>query len=469
MGLVDFSRSILVALAMVLVVPPAFAEEAGPASFKEKIVSIDRQIMLECIELARFNLHFHNGVNRKNFSQEWLYPMQREAGTALGFSNTIIDIHQRSRGLHDPSLISKNAQKTGVVCALTGQAITGGSSAIQLLQNLRQGAIARGKGYSPKNSIATVKAIENSINEKLTQRSQLIAAETLGDQQPLYDLQGRLLEHIKIQMVHEYKNWSVSSRSTEWSENTFYALDSTQGFVQMSGSCLSLKGFSESGLGGKASILGLVGNSIVMFNPMIKNAAGKYISYRHRKALNKIFPGGRPEDIDHLLAKYDLTKIPSMQEGAEPASIEERELAFLVRRSAEIDEPLNREIAKVRKLRRIADQQAISGPLIGLTGVTRSVLNAVAYCQNPDNSGSSETSMQKAISSNQLNLTGRIVQSAGQAYSLVDTPYTELRHYLYKRSLEKAGKLPAQRMQKRLALLDALEQRVRSSQFEKRL
>ncbi len=469
MGLIVLSRLSLVVITVVLAARPACAEDQSAISFKEKIVSIDRQIMLECIELARFNIHFHNGVNRKNFSQEWLYPMQREAGTALAFSNTVIDIHQRSRGLHDPSLISKNAQKSGVICALTGQAITGSSSAIQLLQNLRQGAIARGKGYSPKNSIATVKAIENSINEKLAQRSKLIASEIPGDKEPLYALQGRLLEHIKDQIVQEFKTWSISSRSTEWAENTFYALDSTQGFVQMSASGLTLKGFSESGLGGKASILGLVGNSIVMFNPIVKNAAGRYVTYRHRKTLNKIFPCDRPEDIDHLLAKYDLTKIPSMQDGADPASVEEKELAFLVRRSAEIDGPLNQEIAKVRKLRRIADQQAISGPLIGLTGVTRSVLNTVAYYQNPVSRVSSDSSMQKAINSNQLNLAGRIVQSAGQAYSLIDTPYTELRHYLYKRSLKKAGKLPAQRMQQRLALIDALEQRVKSSQFEKRL
>jgi hypothetical protein len=57
---------------------------------------------VECIKLARFNAQHHDGVNRKNFAQEWLY-LCREAGTALAFSNTIVDIRQRARGLKDPS------------------------------------------------------------------------------------------------------------------------------------------------------------------------------------------------------------------------------------------------------------------------------------------------------------------------------------------------------------------------------
>jgi len=470
MRLLDFRRLTYFAFVLLLTARPACGEGSTlPVPFKEQVFSIDQKIMLACIELARFNLRYHSGVNRKNFSQEWLYPMQREAGTALSFSNTVIDISQRSRALKGLSHISKNAQKSGVTCALIGQAITGGSSAVELLQNLRQSAIASSNGYSAKQSVAAVKALERSVDELLVQRSELVKAEQLGDQENLYALQGRLLEHIKNQLIFEYKNWSVSSRSTEWSENTFYALDSTQGFLQMSASCLALKGFSQGGVGGKASIINVIANSIVMFNPLVKNAAGKYIAAKQRKYLNRVFPQGRPQNIDQVLAEYDFS-LGAASSAEIQASLQEKELAFLVRQSANFDGPLNKEVAKVERLRRIADQQAISGPLIGLTGVTRSVLNTVAYYQTSKTETSSSSSdPHTKVVANQLNLAGRIVQSAGQGYSLLNTPYTELRHYQYKRALEKAGNSPAQRLQARLSLLDRLEMRIKSSRFERQL
>jgi hypothetical protein len=456
-------NSICLALLLIfslLAATPAFALDALPPN--EQIAALDRSIMLECIELARFNLHFHGGVNRKNFSQEWLYPMQRETGTALGFTNTIIDINERAKGLHNPSLINRNAQKNGVICALTGQAITGTSSSIQLLQNLQQTRRAHSAGFSPKASLAVVKASVDEINELLARRAEVVAT-FAQEQRGIYNSQARLLDHIKNQLVYEFKNWSVSSRTMEWSENTFYALDATQGFLQMSASCLTLRGFSESGLGGRAAILNVVGNSIVMFNPLVKHAAGKFVAARQRRLLDRTFPQSSPHTIDQILAEANFT-VPDDKTGR-PASPEEQELAFLIRQSAAFDGPLNREVAKVEKLRRIADQQAISGPLIGLTGVTRSVLNTVAYYQRE----SASNSEQSEILANQLNLSGRIVQSAGQAYSLVNTPYTELRHYRYKRALQKAGNLPSQKLQQRLALLDKLEARVKESKFERPL
>jgi len=52
------------------------------------------------------------------------------------------------------------------------------------------------------------------------------------------------------------------------------------------------------------------------------------------------------------------------------------------------------------------------------------------------------------------------VGSTGQAYSLILTSVTEVRHYLYKRRLEKAGKLPTQILKARL---DDLEARIKAS------
>lgn len=434
---------------------------ASRLAFKSTLARLDRKIMLECIKLARFNSQYHDGVNRKNFAQEWLYPMQREAGTALAFSNTLVDIRQRSSGLKDPSLVSRTAQKKGLECALVGQAITSTSSAVQLLQNLNHTRIATKNGFSPAAATATVEGLVTDIDAMLAERAKLVAAENLVRSKDLYDLQGRLLSHIKNQLVFEFKNWSVGSRFTEWSEATFFAIDSAQGLTQMSSSLCSLQGFSKREYGGGAAITGLVGNALVACNPVIRTAVGHTVARLERRRLDKIFPQGRPRKIDDVLAEWRLSTDP--QDVDESSSLETKELAFLIRRTEELDGPLDKEVAHVQQLRRIADQQAISGPLIGLTGVTRSVLNTVAYYQSAPSGA--PTFERTQIVSNQLNLSGRIVQSTGQVYSLINTPYTEFKHYLYKRRLKKTGQLPKQLLAQRLARLDELEKRIKASLY----
>ncbi|MBU6451412.1 MAG: hypothetical protein KGS72_06520 [Cyanobacteria bacterium REEB67] len=472
LAFLDFCRGgllslvLLVALEMpALALQESTAEPSVPSEseIKDKIAALDQKIMLHVIELARFNLHYHGGVNQKNFSQEWLYPMQREAGTALNFTNTVIDIGERARGFSNLARISESAQRSAVTCALTGQAITGTSSAVELLQNLRQTVIANRRGYSPSRSVAEVQAIDHTIADLLDKRKQLMAKVPFGDEDRLYSLQGRLLEHLRNQLIFEFKNWSVSSRSQEWSENTFYALDSAQGYLQMSASCLVLKGFRVSGTGGNAAILNLVANGIVVFNPLFKHEAGRLIAARQRKHLDKIFPLGRPQNIDSVLAEYDYTPEAKTAGGVEAVG-EEKELAFLIRESAALDGPLDREVETVLRLRRIADQQAISGPLIGLSGVTRSLMNTIAYYQISRRL--SESARHSKLVANRLNLAGRIVQSTGQTYSLYDTASTEVRHYRFKRALQKAGNLPKQRLQRRLDALDKSEKRIKASQLE---
>ena len=270
-----------------------------------------------------------------------------------------------------------------------------------------------------------------------------------------------MLAHIKNQLLFEFKNWSVGSRFTEWSEDTFFAIDSAQGYTQMSSSLCSLQGFSKREYGGAAAITGLVGNALVTFNPIIRTAVGRTVARIERKRLDKIFPQGRPRKIDDVLAECNLTVDP--RDVDDSSSLETKELAFLIRRTEELDGPLDKEVQHVVNLRRIADQQAISGPLIGLAGVTRSVLNTVAYYQSTP-SGSANYERTRVVS-NQLNLSGRIVQSTGQAYSLMNTPYTEVKHFLYKRRLRKAGQLPKQLLAQRLTRLDELEKRVKASLY----
>lgn len=455
-------------------------------SSSQKIAELDQQIMLECIKLARFNIQFHVSLNRKTFFQEWLYPMTREAGTALSFSNTVIDLTQRSKGLSDLSRISKPAQKTGLKCALIGQSITGASSGYSLATNLLQSLRARQQGYSPARALSIVKSISDTIDKLLAQRDAIVARDDSAPMDKEYASQRRLLEHVRNQLVFEFKTWSIQSRLIEWSENTFFAIDSLQGFTQLASSCTSLRAFSNADLGGAAAITNLVANAMVMCNPSIKSLAGRLAARIERRRLSKVFGESTPKQFNEILSELGASSDIARRNDASSAKLQE--LSFLARRSSEMDAGLNSEVSRLGKLRQIADQQALSGSLIGLSGVSRGILNTTAfYCANSSSgsssgstssssssgsssgsssssSGSSNNSRGKILS-NQLNFAGRVVQSTGQMYSLIVTPATEVKHYFYKRKLSRSGALPDQILKARMARLDELESRIKKFQY----
>ncbi len=112
-----------------------------------------------------------------------------------------------------------------------------------------------------------------------------------------------------------------------------------------------------------------------------------------------------------------------------------------------LDNMLDAETTRIQKLRRVAAQQAISGPLIGLAALSRSILSAVAHYDYP----------KQAKVRNQLNFAGAIPQVVGQGYSLINTPTAAIMNARYKKKLAKRGELPEQMLKKRLKSLDALE------------
>jgi len=119
-----------------LSVSPAWSRSALVFSpGRERIFAIDKELMLELLDLARFNTRFQQEVNRHQPWRLYLYPAMQETGTSLSLSNTLIDLKERARGLTNLKNISTDAQKSGLRLAITGSAINGTSSALELAQN----------------------------------------------------------------------------------------------------------------------------------------------------------------------------------------------------------------------------------------------------------------------------------------------------------------------------------------------
>lgn len=153
-------------------------------------------------------------------------------------------------------------------------------------------------GFSPGKSEATVRQLVQKIDKLLLEREKILEdnSASLPELKTL-QLQGRMLKHIRNQLLYSFKNFSARSREQAWSENTFYANDAAQALLQMSASCMSLKGFSDRKYIGLAAVTNVVANSLVTSNPIIRTAVGRYIAHKQLKHLTKEFPQEKPHTM----------------------------------------------------------------------------------------------------------------------------------------------------------------------------
>lgn len=399
---------------------------------KIELRNTNHKLVSELVKLAKFNTLYQMEANRHQQWRSVTYPLGREAGTALSLAATLVDLNQQAIGLDNPRRINRNTLKNAVRCGITGSAVSGAASASELAQNTWMMFKARQQGFSPKRSLAFVKEVIVNTDRLITRRTE-IAEQFPPELREVVTAETQLVLRIRQQLLAEFGIWSCHSRSQAWRENTFYAIDAAQNFTRMGAGILALKAFDKPRLAKPSVVCAMISASAATVNPIVRNLVGFAVRKHQERKLAKEFSIERPGELA-------MEAPPS----ADDATL--NTLVSLTERSARIDSELDRESRLIERYRQVAQQQSISGPLIGLTGVASATLATVAvYGHN-----------RHPHTALQLGFSGRISQAVGQSYALVATPYSTIRGALRKRSLSKRGMLPRQILQERLQRLQEL-------------
>jgi hypothetical protein len=414
---------------------------------------IDKEIVLEGVRLAKFNINYYLQVNKHYRGRNILYPSVQECGTGASYANSIIDLYQRSANVHHPELQNTSTLKQGAESNLTGQAVKSAGFVFELLQNARFAQIAARKGYSPKRAAMFVQDSAAKIERLLKERELLVAKES-ADQKVL-GLEGRLMQHLRNELIYEFKIFSARSREQEWQENTFYMLATAQNLSLMSSTIAGIQGFSVRNLTGGIAINNIVASSIGVMAPELRTLAGMAVHRYWSGRLSKLLPAERqtPRTMQQLeadwndLAEY-IRNSPSQQADAQSVLGMDAEL----RLSNRADAALEVEQQNIQHLRRVAQEQAISGPPIEMATLARQICQEVAYSSFREN----------RYENNRINIGGRISQTSGQTYSLIITPTSAIRAAMLHNKLRQRGELPSQQLEARLNRLDNLEGRLQS-------
>jgi hypothetical protein len=412
--------------------------------------AIDRELMLRLIELARFNIHFHQEVNHHQRWRSWTYPIAREAGTSLSLANTVTDMSARAQGLNDPKRVSRNAVLNGNICGTIGGAVSGTASSLELVQNALVELHARSLGYSAHTSVVHVLSMVADIDLLRQRRAALVEQLTKPQEKRVRALEGLVFHEIEEQLLFEFRKWNCYSREVAWRENVFFALDAGQNYTSMASGILAVAANTDKQLRGPSGITALIAASGATLSPIIAGAAGTFIDRYQRRKLSKYFPLKKPT----LPADVSMETINALRSGkTTEEDVDLSHVSLLTSNALVLDKALGNDVRTIQNLRGVAQQQEIPGPLIGLTSVARATIATDAYYSSDPRK------------TNQMLFAGRIPQSVGQTAAIVITAATKIMSVKKDAELRRRGALPSQIFSQRLKKLDALEAIVRSDKF----
>lgn len=447
---------VLLCLPQVLAADESQTRESTPPAacdaqdVKLQIERIDQKLILFYIDLARYDNLFYGATTHRLLWKSWGYPIFRESGTATSLAGSITDMSQRARGLWQPGRISRPSLRRATFCSLTGNAISGGASALELAQNAFVTFQTRKKGYSPRAAITHVRSILNQTNSLLEKRDKLVAQIAAEKVKEIRSLESQVFREMQEQLEFGFRKWSCFSRELLWRENTFYVLDALQNFTNVSASICSLKAYKNPYLRRPSAILSLASSTTAALNPLIAQVVGKAINRHEKKELARDFPIEKPE----LPEEISVERIKALKlDVGQTEDIDLSKIAFLASRARRIDHSLESDIKRIDKMRSVAQQKAISGPIIGMASVSRSILENVAVFSYAN----------RKVTSTRLLFAGRIPQEAGQTYAIANTVKSLLVSHIQNHQKRMKGEMPDQVIARRLKDLDELEELVRSN------
>lgn len=248
-------------------------------SLESQIRTYDRQIFLELVKLAEFNVRYQQNDNHYARWRKIIYPLAQESvyGCLLAFS--ISDLSQRYRGWDNPGKISPTSTKIALEGAMVGTLIGGTSSLVELAANGVEECKARRLGYSNAKAISSVRSKVKLIDEALVKRNALMQqVDRNCASWEFLKLKEELLHYERERLLFEFKRWNAHSRGVAWNKNTFYIINSAVNFSRFSAITLGLKSFTAPRASGAIGPVLSTAASLAGLGPAAGSVAGNWVA-----------------------------------------------------------------------------------------------------------------------------------------------------------------------------------------------
>jgi len=416
-----------------------------------EILELTNKLLFQELDLERFYVKYRiYGNEEPKTRRVRFFALQQAAGGAFLGSNIANTIetakHFRSPGAVSSRVFTRSG-RTGLVGSVLGMS----SSSLELASNGYVAVSNKIKGHDPGTARKTVQSRLKTIDDLSKRRDELVAKNKDSAAYELYVEEGLVLKTFRDWCVYEFTDVYSDIKSNQSSNNVFYALDIGAYAVSLASYTLGLESTKHEKLVYPALDTGFVSDALFTAEAPMTVIANKrlYNFYWTRLArqLNE-----KPMDAEED-AKKQMYKLESLaayaDESTKPlfGNIASR-LAIYSFWSVRYDKYIDKRQGEIRRQSRIALQSEVSGPLLGLSGLTQDTCNAVGLYG----------AKSQPFMSNALAFSGACTSTVGSAASVGLSGWWFADQVRHDRNYKRVKVLPEMLLEDRLRTLAILEE-----------
>ena len=418
-------------------------------------VEIDRltkEILLEEIELERFNIHYRLEVAKQGVHKPLRYFMTQEGNNVLTGVGLIIGVSARVPNFRTPAKLNNQALEKANEVQLVGQLTSVVGSSSEFLINGYHELQAHKHGYGAKASRAFVLKKRHNIEALMQQRDALVEAEKAVPARRNHCqadfLEGQILSSMKDISLDEFVQFHSNQRGYLAFQQTLYSLDILRNLLGAVGSSLAFESnhIHNRKFNYSSGVVGIVSGSVGTALPVVSRVVGHVVKEHQKNYVQEVDAGVQPDEPE--LAK----RIEKMQESCQTLITAPTDRAisrYAMYRNENSGMALQMERATVaeRKARLAATENITTGAYTGATKISNSIMYTISGRDFPKN----------VRVSNILIGSGNIAFLSGNALAVVDNLRIQINHEIDHSKRKKKHLLTAQILGDRLQTLDAME------------
>lgn len=436
----------------------------SPGVAHSKIDDLTRQILLKEIELERFNMHYTTGVAKQGRWKAWRYGGIQELNAGMGLTGSIIGTAERASHIHSPTHIHTELQESANYIPMIGTFIGAGAALMEFTINEGHELHARGKGFSPGKAVAYVGGLKDDINRLLAERDALIAVENqdanLAAHVSVDNVEGKVLRDLRDESLQEFERFHIGARKLLAFQQSQYLFD--------------LAKYTMNGLGFEAAYEALhiheryynaragtyfnISGGLFIIGPIVSRVFAKGIGEIHRHRLRPTTQEAEATKVDQLVSDHamldKLCSAPGMSGGAVGAV--DRSSIYGSHEKTFQDEIRSGQ-KNQSKAKLAATQNIGAGLFVGGCKVAQGTLFSVVGYDHQYNTHSDRSA--KVTNTNLF--AASVVGIPAGVFSIADTLRIQVTGEINRHKLAKAGMLPRQLADARLAELDSMEARLK--------
>ncbi len=423
----------------------------SPQGSASDILTLTNQLLLKEVDLERFYLLYRmHGTKEPKFRKYRFFALQQTAAGGFLASN-LINMVETAKHFDTPNNtnghVLTNSCTVGEVASILG----GASSALEMGSNAFTAIKNKIQKKDPKTAKLTVVNILKDIDALAMQRNALV--EQVRDS-PAYDMyvaEGKVLKSFRDWCVYEFTDVYADVKSYEASCNVFYTLDISAYTTSWVAYQLAAKSFKNQRWAYPALHNGFASDSFFTIEAPTYSTAAKLLYKHYYKKIAKEL-NEKPFDAEND-AKGQMYRLEAMAATADEPTLSligpiATRLAIYSFWSTRYDKYIEKRISEMRRLSQIALQSTIAGPLLGTTGLTQDVVNAIGlygWKNNP-------------FMQNAMGFAGATTTTCGSVASMSLTGWWFIDDIRHEQQAKHKKILPVELLDQRLRTLEVLEE-----------